>query len=71
MISLPDALLARVDDCARQRGTTRSGFLRDLAERELDLDSEARLAAIRELLGAAGEHGGGSARQLRDQRRSA
>jgi metal-responsive CopG/Arc/MetJ family transcriptional regulator len=32
MVSLPDDLLARLDDQARRRGTSRSGLLRELAE---------------------------------------
>jgi hypothetical protein len=35
MISLPDDVLARVDDEARRRGTSRSGLLREAALREL------------------------------------
>lgn len=37
MISIPDALLERVDAQATAAGETRSGFLQRLAERELDL----------------------------------
>lgn len=35
MISLPDELLARIDDEAGRRGATRSGFLREAATRQL------------------------------------
>jgi metal-responsive CopG/Arc/MetJ family transcriptional regulator len=35
MISLPDALLERLDAAARDRGTSRSGLLQLAAEREL------------------------------------
>ena len=35
MVSLPDDVLARIDDEARRRGTTRSGLLREAALREL------------------------------------
>ncbi len=36
MISVPDELLRRIDRATTARGTTRSGFLRQAAERELD-----------------------------------
>jgi metal-responsive CopG/Arc/MetJ family transcriptional regulator len=36
LISVPDALLERVDALAKVNGETRSGFLRRLAEHELD-----------------------------------
>ena len=68
MISLPDDLLERLDERAKQRGTTRSGFLRDLSERELAADSAARLRTINTLLAAAESHGGGNARYVRQQR---
>ena len=35
MISMPDELLRRVDRAAKRHSTTRSGFLRRAAEREL------------------------------------
>jgi len=70
MVSLPDDLLARLDEHARRRGTTRSGLLRELAERELLLDSESRRQGIAHLLALAGHHGGESARQVREQRRA-
>lgn len=37
MISVPDALLERIDAYARGAGETRSGFLQRLAERELEV----------------------------------
>jgi metal-responsive CopG/Arc/MetJ family transcriptional regulator len=36
LISIPDPLLERVDVFAKGNGETRSGFLRRLAERELE-----------------------------------
>ncbi len=36
MISVPDGLLRRIDRAVRTRSTTRSGFLRRAAERELE-----------------------------------
>ena len=68
MISMPDEMLVRLDDHARRRGTTRSGLLRDLAERELHDDHRRR--AIRKLLAGASPHGGESARQVRELRQA-
>ena len=58
MISLPDELLARLDALAAERGSTRSGAIRDLVEEALA--ERARLLAIRmrELEGRATGHGG-------------
>jgi metal-responsive CopG/Arc/MetJ family transcriptional regulator len=70
MISLPDELVGRIDEQARRRGTTRSGLLRELAERELANDVEVRRRGVRELLAAAIPHGGDNARHVRDQRRA-
>jgi metal-responsive CopG/Arc/MetJ family transcriptional regulator len=70
MISLPDELLGRLDDHARRRGTTRSGQLRELAERELRADVATRRRRIRKLLSAAVPHGGDAARHVREQRRA-
>lgn len=50
MIDLPDELVARIDSYARWRQTTRSDFVRDLAERELGAMLEARRQRIHELL---------------------
>jgi metal-responsive CopG/Arc/MetJ family transcriptional regulator len=68
MVSIPDDLLARLDEYARARGTTRSGLLRELAERELAIDNEGRRQGIARLLAAAESHGGRSAQHVRDQR---
>lgn len=70
MISLPDDLLARLDDHAEKRGTSRSGLLRELAERELAANAVGRRRAIRKLLAAAAPHGGDNARHVREQRRA-
>jgi metal-responsive CopG/Arc/MetJ family transcriptional regulator len=69
MVSLPDELLARLDEHARTRGTTRSGLLRELAERELTIQSDGRRRRIARVLAAAGSHGGRSAQHVREQRR--
>ena len=45
MISLPDDVLARIDDEAQRRGTTRSGLLRDAALRELGRPDPALVEA--------------------------
>ena len=68
MVSIPDELLDRLDEYARTRGTTRSGLLRELAERELAIDNEGRRQGITRLLAAAESHGGHSAQHVRDQR---
>jgi metal-responsive CopG/Arc/MetJ family transcriptional regulator len=70
MISLPDDLLGRLDERARRRGMTRSGLLRDLAERELRSDAADRRRKLHRLLATAEAHGGDSARQVREQRRA-
>jgi metal-responsive CopG/Arc/MetJ family transcriptional regulator len=70
MVSLPDELLAQIDEHARRRGTTRSGLLRDLAQRELQHDAAARRSTIQTLLAAAESHGGHGARHVREQRRA-
>ncbi len=70
MISFPDELLARLDDQARRRGTSRSGFLRELAERELLADSADRRRGIARALARAASHGGQSAAAVREQRRT-
>lgn len=68
MVSLPDRLLGRIDEHARRRGKTRSGLLRELAERELRSDASARRDRIEALLAEAAPHGGDSAAGVRAQR---
>ena len=70
MISLPDELLERLDAFARRTGTTRSGLLRELAERELANDAEERGKRVRALLANPGHHGGDSTRFVREMRDS-
>jgi metal-responsive CopG/Arc/MetJ family transcriptional regulator len=70
MISIPDDLLARLDQHARRLGQTRSGFLRQLVERELAVDGAARAARVRALLSNLEPHAGDSARFVREQRRA-
>ncbi len=72
MISIPDALLERLDTQAKALGETRSGFLQRLAERELEADEERRHREIVDLLGSIEvDLGGKSAAQLiREDRES-
>jgi hypothetical protein len=73
MISMPDQLLDRLDAQARANRETRSGFLRRLAERELDVAGTAEREEIESLLAKAmGPEGlGGDAAQLiREDRES-
>ncbi|HEU4655881.1 MAG TPA: ribbon-helix-helix protein, CopG family [Capillimicrobium sp.] len=64
-IELPSELLRRLDDEARRRGTTRSGMLRALVERELAEDPHQRERGIRALLMMAGRHGDNVAAHVR------
>jgi predicted DNA-binding protein len=73
MISIPDNLLERLDAQARANGETRSGFLRRLAERELNADERHRREEIEELLDKAtvpGGMGGDAAQLIREDRES-
>jgi len=66
MISVPDDLLDRLDAHARANRESRSGFLRRLAERELNDARTAEREEIESLLDKATVHGGmgGDAAQL-------
>lgn len=73
MISIPDDLLARLDAQARANRETRSGFLRRLAERELDTGEAQRRRHFEDLLAKATVPeglGGDSARLIREDRES-
>lgn len=50
MISIPDALLERVDARASAAGETRSGFLQRLAERELEAADARNRKEVERLL---------------------
>jgi predicted DNA-binding protein len=50
MISIPDKLLERLDRRAKETGETRSGFLRRLAEREVEVGERHRREEINRLL---------------------
>jgi hypothetical protein len=73
MISIPDELLDRLDAQARANRETRSGFLRRLAERELETARAAEQEEVELLL----EHalvpeglGGDAVRLIREDRES-
>jgi metal-responsive CopG/Arc/MetJ family transcriptional regulator len=70
MISIPDDLLAQLDAEAQRRGLSRSGFLRELADRELRADADARREAILAILAGAEDHGGDSTEFIRAMRNS-
>jgi metal-responsive CopG/Arc/MetJ family transcriptional regulator len=70
MVSLPDELLERIDLRARARHESRSGFLRELAERELDSEASRERSGIETLLGEPVRLGGNAARLIRQDRRS-
>lgn len=73
MISIPDSLLERLDAQARVSRETRSGFLRRLAERELESADSHMRDEVDRLLGEIGtvDLGGVSAAQLiREDRES-
>lgn len=72
MISIPDDLLERVDAQANRNGETRSGFLRRVAERELDQADRSKREEWERLLDSIQiDLGGISAAQLiREDRES-
>ncbi len=71
-MSIPDALLERVDAYANANGEPRSGFLQRLAERELDAEDERRHQEVVGLLDSIQvDLGGKSAAELiREDRES-
>jgi len=71
MVSLPDDLLRAVDAEADRQGTTRSGYLRRLAEESLRRRSSDRAARMREIdesEGVVEGHGGGAAELVKATR---
>lgn len=71
MISIPDDLLNRLDAQARANRESRSGFLRRLAERELDMARTAEREELEELLDkATAPMGGEAAKLIREDRES-
>jgi predicted transcriptional regulator len=45
MVSLPEDLLAKIDEAAKQRSTSRSGFLAAAARQELSRPTSTTIAA--------------------------
>jgi len=71
MISIPDDLLDRLDAQARANGETRSGYIRQLAERELSSEEKRRRAEVERLLDlATAPMGGDAAKLIREARDS-
>jgi metal-responsive CopG/Arc/MetJ family transcriptional regulator len=70
MVSLPDDLLERIDVRARARHESRSGFLRELAERELAVEASRERSGIQVLLGEPVRLGGDATELIRGDRRS-
>jgi hypothetical protein len=65
MISIPDDLLERLDAHAKSAGETRSGFLQQLAERELGTADDNRRQEVEQLLDLlSAEPLGGNATQI-------
>ncbi|MGC1166997.1 MAG: type II toxin-antitoxin system HicB family antitoxin [Solirubrobacterales bacterium] len=72
LISIPDALLERIDAHARANGETRSGFVQRLAERELEADDRQNDEEIGRLLDSLDIDLGGAdiAQVIREDRES-
>jgi metal-responsive CopG/Arc/MetJ family transcriptional regulator len=69
MISLPDSLLERIDAHVQAHRTSRSAFLREAAQWQLDLQDEARRDRIRRLLADPDHHGGNTVEYIKQMRR--
>lgn len=74
MISFPEPLLSQFDALARERGTTRSGLLQELARREVEASERHRRAldARRQYVAGASNWGSGfdAVEAIRRERRS-
>jgi metal-responsive CopG/Arc/MetJ family transcriptional regulator len=68
MISLPDDLLADLDRSAKERGSTRSGLIRELAEDHVRRARGEKTRRIRELLSHAAPHDGKAVEHIRADR---
>ncbi len=71
MVSLPDDLLHAVDREAGRRGTTRSGYLREVAEEALrrrSVHRAQRMTEIDTMDGPVTGHGGGGAALVKANR---
>jgi metal-responsive CopG/Arc/MetJ family transcriptional regulator len=70
MISMPDELLARLDQHARAAGKTRSGLLQELTTKALEASDEGRQKRVEQLLDEiTGSYGGRSVEWIREDRR--
>jgi len=70
MISIPDEMLERIDAHVRDSRETRSGFLRRLAEREIDAENAKLRREFEDLLGPPVAMGGDAAKLIREDRES-
>ncbi len=70
MISIPDETLRRIDALADQLQMSRSAFLRETAEREIERHREERKERVLAILGTAGPRGSGDTEWIKAQRRA-
>jgi metal-responsive CopG/Arc/MetJ family transcriptional regulator len=70
MISIPDKLLERIDAHVEAAHESRSGFLRRLAEHELEARGGDQRKRFEELLGPPVQMGGDAAKLIREDRDS-
>ncbi|MCP9488860.1 MAG: type II toxin-antitoxin system HicB family antitoxin [Solirubrobacteraceae bacterium MAG38_C4-C5] len=70
MVSMPDDLHERLDRRARERGTSRSGLLQELTEREVSLEEGKQRRRIDELLAGTGSYDGQATVHVREMRDS-
>jgi hypothetical protein len=68
LLSIPDGLLARIDEHAKRSAETRSGFLQRLAEAELAADNARRRKEFEELLGPPIPGAGDAVRLIKEGR---
>lgn len=68
LISFPDDLLSRIDECAKRSAETRSGFLQRLAESEIAVDNARRKKEFEVLLGPPLKGGGDAVRLIKEGR---
>ena len=70
MISIPDALLERLDAQARENRETRSGFLQRVVENELDTAAARQRKEFEDLLGPPIDLEVDAAQMIREDRES-
>ena len=68
LISIPDALLNRVDEAASRSGESRSGFLQRIAEREVEASNTLLRKELEDLFELLPPAGGESGRWIREDR---